>query len=45
MATTIDMKDEIDPALSTRHHPDSPEYFGLLASWLTRHALAADESR
>ena len=45
MATTVDMKDEIDPALSSRHHPDSPEYFGLLAAWLTRHALAADGSR
>jgi pimeloyl-ACP methyl ester carboxylesterase len=45
MATTISMKDEIDPALLSRHHPDSPEYFGFLAAWLTRHVLAADGSR
>jgi len=45
MATTIPMKDEIDPALFSRHHPDSPEYFGVLAAWLTRHVLAADGSR
>jgi uncharacterized protein len=45
MATTISMKDEIDPALFSRHHPDSPEYFGLLAAWLTKHVLAADGSR
>jgi dipeptidyl aminopeptidase/acylaminoacyl peptidase len=45
MATTISLKDEIDPALFPRHCPDSPEYFGLLAAWLTRHVLAADGSR
>jgi len=45
MATTVSMKDEIDPALLSRHHPDSPEYFGLLAAWLTRHVLATDGSR
>jgi uncharacterized protein len=45
MATTISTKDEIDPALFSRHRPDSPEYFGFLVAWLTRHVLAADRSR
>lgn len=45
MATTISVKDEIDPGLFSRHHPDSPEYFALLVAWLTKHVLAADRSR
>jgi hypothetical protein len=39
------VEDEIDPALFSRHHPDSSEYFGVLAAWLTRHVRATDGHR
>jgi uncharacterized protein len=45
MATTVSLKDEIDETLFARHHPDSSEYFGLLAAWLTRHVLRRQGSR
>jgi pimeloyl-ACP methyl ester carboxylesterase len=45
MATTVSAKDEIDPALLSDHRPDSPEYFSILAAWLTRHVLVTSKSR
>jgi dipeptidyl aminopeptidase/acylaminoacyl peptidase len=45
MATIVSAKDEIDPALLSDHRPDSPEYFSILAAWLTKHVLTAEKSR
>lgn len=36
MATKVAPKDELDPANATAFAPDSPAYFGILASWLSR---------
>ena len=40
MATTVSAADQIDPVLATRAAPQAPEYFGLLAAWLTQHSMA-----
>lgn len=41
MATTVPQADQIDPAVFARQAPDSVEYFGLLAAWLTKRGLAS----
>jgi pimeloyl-ACP methyl ester carboxylesterase len=40
MATSVSAADQIDPVLSSREAPQSPQYFGLLAAWLAKQGLA-----
>lgn len=40
MALSVDTKAQMDPAKGDRIYPESPEYFGVLASWLTRQGIA-----
>lgn len=38
MQTSVDPKTQMDPARVTEDYPEAPEYFGVLASWLTERA-------
>ena len=38
MMTSLDPKTQMDPARVTEDAPESPEYFGVLAAWLTERA-------
>jgi pimeloyl-ACP methyl ester carboxylesterase len=40
MQTSIDPKRLLDPANSDAERPEAPEYFALLAAWLTRQGIA-----
>ena len=40
MQTAVSAKTLLDPANKDAERPDAPEYFGLLASWLTRIGVA-----
>lgn len=40
MQLTVPPKTQMDPAASAQQAPESAEYFGMLASWLTKHGFA-----
>lgn len=40
MQTSVDAKSQMDPKKSDEGAPEAPEYFGLLASWLTQQGIA-----
>ena len=40
MATSVDPKAQMDPAQSDQVQPDAPEYFAILASWMTAQGIA-----
>lgn len=40
MATSIDPNAQMDPAQSDRARPDAPEYFSILASWVTSQGIS-----
>lgn len=40
MALNVDVKTQLDPSKGDQFHPEAPEYFAVLASWLTRQGLA-----
>jgi hypothetical protein len=44
MATSVDPKAQMDPAQSDRALPDAPEYFSILASWMTSQGIARARS-
>lgn len=41
MATSVSAADQIDPVLSAKEAPQSPEYFALLGAWLAKHRFAS----
>ena len=41
MQTSVDPKVQLDPANGDAGRPEAPEYFAVLASWLTRQGVAA----
>jgi dipeptidyl aminopeptidase/acylaminoacyl peptidase len=41
MMTSVDAKTLLDPAHADTEAPDAPEYFAILASWLTQRGVAA----
>jgi pimeloyl-ACP methyl ester carboxylesterase len=43
MQTSVDPKIQLDPAYSDAGKPEAPEYFAVLASWLTRQGLTGVE--
>lgn len=40
MALNVDAKTQLDPTKGDQFHPEAPEYFAALASWLTAQGLA-----
>ncbi len=40
MALNVDTKTQLDPSKGGQIHPEAPEYFAVLASWLTQQGLA-----
>ncbi|MET0535500.1 MAG: alpha/beta fold hydrolase [Steroidobacter sp.] len=40
MSTSVSLADQIDSELSPRQAPQSVEYFGLMAAWLTKQGIA-----
>ena len=45
LQTSVDPKTQLDPAYSDAGKPEAPEYFALLASWLTRQGLTTGTPR
>jgi pimeloyl-ACP methyl ester carboxylesterase len=45
MATSVDPKAQMDPAQSDRARPDAPEYFAILANWMTDQGIAHPSRR
>lgn len=45
MATSVDPKAQMDPAQSDGARPDAPEYFAILASWMTAQGIAHPSRR
>ncbi len=41
MQTSVAAKDLLDPAHADAEMPEAPEYFAVLANWLTRHGLTS----
>jgi pimeloyl-ACP methyl ester carboxylesterase len=44
MQTSVDPRIQLDPAYSDAGKPEAPEYFALLANWLTRQGLTSAET-
>lgn len=40
MALSVDTKTQLDPSKGDQIHPEAPEYFAVLANWLTEQGLA-----
>jgi len=40
LALNVDAKTQLDPSKGDQIHPEAPEYFAVLASWLTHQGLA-----
>jgi dipeptidyl aminopeptidase/acylaminoacyl peptidase len=45
MQTSVDPKVQLDPANNDAGRPEAPEYFAVLASWLTRQGLTGAQMR
>jgi pimeloyl-ACP methyl ester carboxylesterase len=45
MATSVDPKAQMDPAQSDGARPDAPEYFAILANWMTAQGIAHPSRR
>lgn len=41
MALNVDVKTQLDPSKGDQIYPEAPEYFAVLASWLTHQGLTA----
>lgn len=45
MQMSADLKTTLDPEHDGTEHPDSPEYFAVLSSWLASHGFTGDRRR